>query len=415
MREGINEPAAPMAPVMREPRALYRNRNYNVLWFSLLLSELGSELVFVAFPLLVLATSGSAVQIGLVASVLAVSRMVATLPAGVIADRCNRKWMMLLCQGVRVVAVGSLAVAKSHSFWHLLVVAAVEGAFSAAFEPAEHATLPDVVPESQLSAAIARNSARPFVALLVGPTLAGVAFTFYRYLPFAIDGGMLAVSVLALSLLRLPARAAASPGRLDESAGTEAAEGIRSVLTQPVIRATLIWMVLVNLVFNALIVIILALSGEDHVGPAQIGLMMACLGAGGLVGGVFAARLHAALPAPLIIIGGSWVIAVVTGLMLLTPGGLVFGILLGVGAFVAPIATTTVMTYQMMATPAGLRGRLSGVVGLCSGIAASLGPMAGGVLVKATSLVSIVICAACLGIIALTVTFSRTMRHFPSS
>lgn len=400
-----------------EPTPLSRNRNYNVLWLSLLLSELANEIVFVAFPLVVLATSGSALQIGLVSAVLATTRMAANLPAGVIADRWDRRKVLLVCQFVRAGAVAGIAVTialDTYSFGQLLAVAAIEGLFSSAFEPAEHATLPQVVPTSQLSSAIARNSARPFVALLLGPALAGFTFAIHRVLPFTIDAGMLVISFLALSLLRIPRRGADATGEQTATGGTRS--GIRGVVGQPVIRATLVWMVSVNLMFNAIVVIVLAVSGENRVGATQIGLMMACLGAGGLLGGIFAARLHAALPAPLVIIGGSWLITVSTALMMWVPGGLPFGALLGTSAFFAPVAMTTVMTYQMMTTPAELRGRLSGVVGMCSGGAAALGPMLGGFLVERTShdSTSILVCAVCLGIVATGTTMSRTMRHFPS-
>jgi MFS family permease len=417
---------APVVAVTTRPQPLplSRNRNYNVLWSSLLLSELANEIVFVAFPLLVLATSGSALRIGLVSSVLAVTRMAANLPAGVVADRWDRRKVLLLCQFVRAGAVASIAVTITvggYSFTQLLVVAAIEGMFSSAFEPAEHATLPQVVPRSQLSQAVARNSARPFVALLLGPALAGFTFAVHEVLPFSIDAGMLAVSFVALSLLRVPRRqppASVSVSVSDDRPATVgAAAGIRTVLRRPVIRATLVWMVAVNLAFNAIVVIVLAVSGENRVGATQIGLMMACLGAGGLLGGILAARLHAALPAPLILIGGSWLIATTTTLMVLVPGGgLPFGALLGASAFFAPVATTTVMTYQMMSTPAELRGRLSGVVGTCSAAAASLGPMIGGFLVERTShdSTSILVCAAGLGVVAVGTTLSPTMRHFPS-
>ena len=148
---------------------LARNRSYNVLWGSQLLSELVSQLCLVAFPLMVLAATGSAPRMGAVTAVVAAARMTANVPAGVLVDRFDRKLVMLACQCGRALAMASLAVALfsgRFSMAHVLVVAAVEGLLGAAFDPAEHAALPQVVPESQLSQAVARNTIRTYVATL---------------------------------------------------------------------------------------------------------------------------------------------------------------------------------------------------------------------------------------------------------
>lgn len=398
------------------PVRLSRNRNYNFLWTSLLLSELAVEVVAIGFPLLILARSGSAVQIGLVASVLAVARMAATVPAGVLADRRNRRTLMLVAQCVRALALASVAVTLYLGvcgFAQLLVVAAVEGVSGSVFAPAEQAALPLVVPDSQLAPAVARNAARAFAALLLGPSLAGLTFAVAEPLPFLAVALLLAVSCVALFLLRLPARTTTT----GTTSSAALREGIRWVLRQPVIRTTVAWVVLVNLVFNALVVVMLALSGEDDVGAAQIGLMMTCFGVGGLLGAVFAARLHAALPAPVIVIGASWVFAGVVALMALVPAGIPLGLLLGVAAFFFPVANTTILTYQLRTAPDELRGRLSGIIGLCSAAAEAVGPAAGGFLVAAAAYgtTSIVACAVALACIGIGATLSPSMRRFPTS
>lgn len=393
---------------------LYRNRNYNLLWSGQMFSELAAEVLAVAFPLLVLAMSGSPLQLGLASSVLAAATMLAALPAGVLADRWDRKKLLLLSQGLRALAVGSLVVAvamDAYSFPHLLVVAAVEGIAASVFDPAEHAALPQVVPASQLSTAIARNTARPFVAALLGPVVAGLLFTVSPVHPFLMNAVMLLLSAVSLAFLRLPRRAA--PAEEDDFGGA-AADGFRWAFGHRVIRTTLVWIVVSNLVFSALLVIVLAMSGQEDVGPGEIGLMMTCFGAGGLLGASVAARLHAALPPPVIVIGFSWLLAAATAAMVVLPSGLPFGLLLGVAAFLAPAANTTALTYQMMVTPDEMRGRLSSVAGLCSGIAGALGPMVGGVLMTvANGRSGVLACAAVLVVIAALTTLSPTLRRFP--
>ncbi|MEU4235474.1 MFS transporter [Nonomuraea sp. NPDC026600] len=402
-----------------EPVRLSRNRDYNILWTSMFLSELAGEIVFVAFPLLLLAHSASALQIGLITSILAAARMAVNVPAGVIADRWDRKRVLLLSQAVRSAAMFSIVIALLlgvFSFPHIVLVAVIEGAFSSVFQPAEHAALPQVVPGSQLPDALARNAARPFAALLLGPAAAGFTFGLHELVPFSIDAGMLTVSFVALTVLRLPRRRPAEETSLGRPGQDGLLGGFRWLLGQPVIRTTVVWIVFVNLAFHALIIIILVRSGEAEVAYGEIGLMMACFGAGGLLGAMVAGRLHAALPAPVIIIGASWVFAAMAGLMALVSRGLMLGVLLGLAAVFFPVANTTIVTYQLTIAPDEIRGRLTGVVGLCSDLAGTVGPMAGGLLVAVTGdgAMSILICAALLGIVALGANLSPTLRRFPT-
>lgn len=396
------------------PTRLSRNRNYNILWSSLLFSELGTEITFVAFPLLILAVGGAPWQMGLVAAAVAAAHMASNVPAGVIADRWDRKRVMVLCQAIRVVGLASIGVAlllDAYSFPHVLVVAVVEGALSSVFEPAEHATLAQVVPESQLGDAVARNTARPFIATLLGPALAGFLFAWHRTIPFLADALMLAFSLVALLFLRLPPR---TRERTEQtSVGGDLVEGARWLIGHRVIRTTMVWMVMANTAFGALIIVVLATSGEQQVGAGQIGLTMACVGAGGLLGAVLAGRLHAALPPSVIIIGFSWIAALMTALMAFVPAGLPMGLLLAGAALFAPVANTVIMTYQLVVTPDEMRGRLSGLAGLCGGGAAVLGPLVGGLVMGAGQHTAVLVCAGGLAVTALGTTLSRTLRTFP--
>ncbi|AUS77191.1 MFS transporter [Actinoalloteichus sp. AHMU CJ021] len=411
----VAEPQA--GPVSGETRPLSRNRGYNILWSSQLLSEIANEMAFVAFPLLILATSGSLAQLGVVSAVLAAASVAASLPAGLLADRVDRRTLMLVCQGGRSLALGSLAVVAltgTPSFGHILVVAAVEGALGAVFQPAEYSALPQVVPRSQLSLAIARNTARPFAAILVGPSVVGITFAFSMALPLLIQAATLLFSFFALLLLR-PLPQVSSARRPWRHAVGEIGAGFRWALGHRVIRPTLVYIFFVNIVFHAVIILVIAISGEDTLATGEIGLTMACFGIGGLLGGVVAARVHSALPASVIVIGFAWVTAVVIALMALVPEGLALGVLLGTAALLAPVANTTVATYQLLVTRDELRGRLSGITGLASGAAGSLGPLLStGALALfgvGGSLLALAIAMAAVGTGALV---NRTLRHFPT-
>lgn len=407
------------APV-RTPTPLSRNRNYNLLWITQVVSEVGADISYIAFPLLILVTSGSPLEMGIVTAAIAAAHMVGELPGGLLADRWDRKKIMLLCEGVRALVLGSLAVALllgMYSFGHVLAVAVLEGLFSSMFGPAEEATVPRIVPEEQLPNAVARNTARTYIAGLVGPAVGGFLFSIHRMVPFLVDAISYAVSFVGLLFLRLPPKKAdADPdddGEPEVGGGLSA--GFAWVLRNRVIRTTLAWVVVSNLTFAALIIVILAVAGQNRAGPGEIGVMMAFFGAGGLLGAIVAARLHAALPASVIVLGFSWIAAAMTATMAIVPGGLLLGVILGVVALFAPVANTTIITYQMVITPDELRGRLAGIVGLCTGVAGALGPLVGGVLMSAIGGTSgVLACAVALAAIALGATLSPTLRRFPT-
>ncbi|MCE7002480.1 MFS transporter [Kibdelosporangium philippinense] len=392
---------------------LSRNRNYNVLWGSQLVSELVGQLSLIAFPLMVLAATRSSLQMGAVTAVIAAATMAANVPAGVLVDRYDRKLIMLVCQCVRTVAMAILAVSLftgNFSLPLVLVVAVAEGLMGAAFDPAEHAALPQVVPDSQLSDAVARNTVRRYIATLIGPASAGFLFAVSPMAPFAVAVVLLALSCLVLCFLRLPARVAEP-----QNSGAALVDGFRWVLGHKVIRPTVVWLMCCELFISALLIIVLAASGEEDMAPGELGVIMIGFGVGGLLGAAVAGRLHALLPAPAVIVGFPWVGAALTLVMAFVPTGVWTGVVLGGIAFCIPTAFTTVMTYQLTVAPDALRGRLSGVVGLFAGGAGAIGPLVGGLLMTdGDSQGSLLIWCACLALVAVGSTLSRTLRRFPT-
>ncbi|EOD60477.1 MFS transporter, partial [Amycolatopsis vancoresmycina] len=194
---------------------LSRNRNYQLLWGSQALSEAGFSASMIALPLLVLTVTGSPALSGLVLGVDAMAQLVAGLPAGALADRWDRKKILLGCEAVYALAVGSLAAAI---WWdvvgvpQLVAVAAVMGCCRSLFGPAEGAMLAGVVPAAQLPTAVAMNSARGALGQLSGTATGGFLYGLGRAVPFAFDVFVHLVSLVALLFVRAPQPAAAPAG-----------------------------------------------------------------------------------------------------------------------------------------------------------------------------------------------------------
>src|SRR3954453_2579284 len=118
---------------------LRRNRDFVALWVGQAISNLGIGISSFAYPLVVLAETGSTIRAGAVGTVLAGTAFVLRLPAGILVDRGDRRTILLACDAGRVVnsAMFALLLALGH-FWfvHVLVVAFVEAALGVLFGPA---------------------------------------------------------------------------------------------------------------------------------------------------------------------------------------------------------------------------------------------------------------------------------------
>jgi uncharacterized protein YbdZ (MbtH family)/predicted MFS family arabinose efflux permease len=398
--------------------SLSRNRNYQLLWGSQALSGFGVNATTIAFPLLVLAVTGSAAASGLVLGALAAARLAAGLPAGALVDRWRRKRVMLACEAAQALAGASLALAL---WWgvasvpHMVVVAAVVGICAALFEPAEDASLPNLVPAEQLSTAVAMSSARAYLGHLSGTAAGGFLFAIGRVVPFLVDMLTHALAFVALLFLRVPATQAAPAAQAGKRhLGREMADGLRWVWGHRHIRVTALCAVVLNLFFAAFYIVVIVLAERRGVPPGHIGVMAAMLGVGGVVGAVFAPYLQRRLRPYLSIIAVFWALTVLTPVAVLAGNGVAMGALFFAMALLPPTANTTIMTEQLLLTPDHLRGRLSGVVGLVTGVAAALGPVLGGVLMEALpGNRAVLACTAGIAAVTVLVTASPTLRAFP--
>ncbi len=394
---------------------LSRNRGYRLLWISQALSGAGFSASMIAFPLLVLVETGSPALTGLVLGVEATAQVLVGLPGGALVDRWNRKRIMLAAEAGQALAVASLVFAlwlDVVSVPHMVVVAALMGVCNALFGPAESAALVRIVPQEQLSTALAMNAARGSVGQLSGTALGGFLFAVGRLVPFAFNVLTHTVSFVALAFVRVPHTAVErQPGR---RLGKEMDEGLRWVWRQRHVRVTVLCAVSLNFFFSAYYIVIIVLASARGAAPGEIGVMAAMLGVGGIVGALLAPYLYRMLSPYLSIIGVFWALAVLTPLAVFIDQGLLMGVLFFAMALLPPTANTTISTYQLLLTPDRLRGRLAGVMGMISGMSAAAGPAFGGLLVQAVSGVhAVLLIAAAIAVIAVITTLSRTMRSFP--
>ncbi|HEX4722803.1 MAG TPA: MFS transporter [Pseudonocardiaceae bacterium] len=405
------------AAVRPTPVPLSRNRNYQILWGSQALSLFGINATFIAFPLLVLALSGSPAASGLVLGVSAAAELVAGVPAGALADRWDRKRIMLVSEAIQVVTTAGLVAAL---WWHLatvptlLTAAIVLGACESVFRPAETACLPNLVPTEQVSGAVAGNAARAYLGNLSGTAAGGFLFAVGRAVPFVANLLAHAGSFVALLFLKLPQRPV-QPAVPIRRLGAEMAEGLRFLWRHRHIRVTALCAVVLNLFFSAFYIVVIVLARTRGLPSGEIGIMAAMLGVGGIVGAFAAPHLTRVLSPYQSIISVFWTLTVLTPLAVFIHNGYLMGLLFAAMALLPPSANTAIISEQLLRTPDELRGRLSGVLGVLAGVAAALGPPLGGALTQAVSgTTAVLLCCAGIAVVTVLVTASPTLRHFPA-
>ena len=155
--------------------SLWRNRDYLLLWGGQTISSIGGGISQIAFPLLALLITHSPAQAGLLGALRSLCYSVLVLPVGALADRWNRKTVMIVCDSGRALALASILIAAALGHLTLLqlyLVTLIIGPLEVFFDIAEVASLPQVVAKDQLPAAMGNTQATFGATSLFGPPLA---------------------------------------------------------------------------------------------------------------------------------------------------------------------------------------------------------------------------------------------------
>lgn len=395
-------------------RALARNRDFTRLWSADAVSQVGGAMSSFVLPLVGYAITGSAALAALPAAAYLLGMVAALLPGGVVADRFDRRRVLLAAHAGGLLAFGSLAVAGlagALTLPHLVLVAVLAGICGGLREPAEASAVRSVVTREQLPTAISQTQARQHVAALVGGPLGGALYGVARWLPFVVDAVTSAFALLQVSRVR----ADLSPGpRTGRDARGELVEGVRYVLGRPYFRTVAVFGACCNLVVNAVFYVAILRLVQDGVSPGAIGLVDALAGAGGILGAVLApALIHRVRTGRLtLLVAWSWVPLLVPLVFWSSPA--LVGALLFCGLLLNPAGIAAGQSYRAAITPVGMQGRVASASAFLSHGTLPLAPVLGGLLLEhaggPAATVGLLVAAA---LTALIPTLSREVRGVP--
>jgi MFS family permease len=353
----------------RQP--LWHRRNYLTLWGGKLVSATGSQMTQIAFPLLVLALTQSAAIAGLAGALRMLPYLLLSLPAGALADRWDRRRVMLLCDSGRALALSSipLALLLGHlNVLHICLVAVVEGTLFVFFDIAEVAVLPGIVTQEEMPAAVAQYiSLTDGVTMLLGPALGGALFALGRMVPFLLDAVSYAASALALWRVELPKQTAP-----DEQANPlnwrtmrdDIAAGVVWLWRQRTVRALTMLLAAGNCLVAGEALLVIVLAERLHATAPEVGLILGLGGCGAVFGALLAERVVRRLTFAQAFIGGSWLVALIWLLYAVASTAFALGLVMaGLGAVYAVINVAQ-YSYRMSLIPDALQGRINSIIRL---------------------------------------------------
>jgi MFS family permease len=371
--------------------SLKRNRDFRLLLRGSSASMLGSRVSAIAYPLLVLAMTGSPVVAGCVGFAIIAPSILVYLPAGALVDRWDPRRAMLgseIGRGaatatiVLVLALGRLTVVD------LVVLGAMEQILEDFSSLAERRLVRSLVERSQATSALARSEARTHVVVLAGRPLGGLLFGLGRIFPFVADVFSFAVSASALVLIgkgrgTSHAELAASPrlGRETGDLAREIREAMRWLRLHPFAGIALQLGAGASLVSQALIMVFVAEADAQHLSPLTIGLVLAASGAGGALGSAMASRLFS--------LAGYYLLPLQMGVWMVTLGLLAWAggrsyqamaVAMAAMGFTGALGNIALDTYVIRNAAETMLARVTSVDRLTTFGALAVGPPLGGIL-----------------------------------
>lgn len=343
-----------------------RHRNYRLYWLGQLSSVLAQNMEGVAQSWLVLELTDSPLLLGLTGLTYAAPTIALTLLGGVIADRADRRKIMILSQcasAFTFLFLATLIVLEWVALWHVLAAAFLSGCVRAFDRPSRMALLPQMVPKEDIANAVAIGGTIWQLNRLVGPAVAGmliyltgIGFTYY----FCFFASLSAV-LLWLGIRLAPSASAPSSGGVMH----HMAEGLNFIRTHE-IYYTFIGMTFFNSVFGMSYLILMPVFARNvlDVGSQGFGFLQSAGGAGALIGVLAVAWFsHSRGQSRLAIFG-----AIAFGIFLISFAlsnsyelSLILAVALGIAS---QFYMTIISAILQVNLPNELRGRVMGIYGL---------------------------------------------------
>ncbi len=363
-------------------RRVLRNQALARLLFGEFVSSVGDWLYLVALLVVIYAEANDALALGIIGAARVVPYIVLSVPAGIAADRFDRRMILIVTDVIRgalMIVIAGAVIAGAPTLV-IVALAITATCFATFFSPAIGAFLPTLVQdESELGPANSAWASLDNLAFFVGPAIAAVLLAAGGLvIAFLVNAATFAVVAVVLWGLRPPpkqTRPSVQP--TDEDAGAPAAAPSLRAQVAPIARP-LIGLGIINVtggfLFGGIGVMTVVLAVDVlGAGEAGTGLLNSAIGVGGLVGAVAAGMLvlRRRLGPPLL--AGAFVFGLAVAALGLTGDLAPALIVIGAGAIGALLVEIVATTLFQRIVPDEVRGRALGIMETLSVIAYAAG------------------------------------------
>lgn len=338
------------------------HRNYALLWTGAFLSNIGTWMQMVALSWVVFSLTKSARALGIVNFLNSLPVFFFVLYAGSLADRINRRRLLVIAETLLLLFALALGILSSLSKLNMYWIASLTfltGMGTAFIFPTWQAIIPDVVPRRDLMNAIALNSAQFNGARMIGPAMAGVVLAAFGA---AANFYVNAVSFLAVIIALFMIQPSAPKPRPVKSAWRHLLEGLRYARRHPTVGLLLMYVGILT-VFGLSYVVLLPIYASDvlKTGAKGYGFLAGASGLGSLTGALTVASVaHMKRRGGLVkwTIGSFGIFLILFSLS--KAYFLSLALMVGVGwSFLA--STSTINTMIQEAVPNEIRGRVMAI------------------------------------------------------
>ncbi|MDT0331908.1 MFS transporter [Nocardiopsis lambiniae] len=400
-----------------DPPPLLRNRDFQALWSSRFFAGLGKESGEVAYPLLCLMLAGSASQAGVIGAAQVVTTMLAAVVGGSLADRSNRRVVLLFCDVGRLVLLGvfgAVLLSGDITFPIIITVAVCSSALMGVSNPVAMAAIKQLVPAPQVSTASAQNQIRFFSTSALGAPVAGFLFGLGRAFPFLAEAVTYLVSAVLVLCIRRPMQAAGyrtrEPWTLRGTVG-----GFVFLARHPLLRPMLMWIVGFNVAFThtGAFLALIATAESQGAGHFQIGLTVSLAGTGGLVGALVAGPIIKWVRPSSTFLAAAWSAPICALALVIAPNLLSLGLLVGCVFAIVPCVNAVFYGYIAASVTDEYQGRVLGAVMFMCLVSQPIGILGVGLVFDAAGPTWVFLSMAVVSALAALFSLSPVMRDLP--
>jgi MFS family permease len=401
-------------------------RRYYLLLIAFLVSSLGNWIYRLTLPLLVLELTGSALHTATIYAIEYIPFLLLSLPGGVLADRFDRRRLLVagdLVAGVVAATMALLVLADVRALAALYLVAFLLACVEPIYHPAFYSWLPNLVDKDNLGRANSWMQAGDNTVTMAGPVAAGVIVTVFSYqAAFVVDALTFLVSAVIIVLIRgVPSRPdrSAEPGGSTAGVGgqmrAEIAEASRHVFVENrvLLAGSLlfagtnlsIWLLQANVVYY--------LTDYRHFTPNVIGVILAAQGVGAVVGAMLASQLLRRFPPGQVILGCTAGAGLITVALVPLRDPVSIAVVWALVYVLGSMNVVSWFTFRQQIVPAHLLGRVIAVTRMLAFATIPAAALLGGAIEESLHNMYIVIAAGGLLRLAVALVGTRTPLRRP--